>query len=215
VKVLRSQPSRIHIAIAGHDSIQLVGFRALLEAQADLELHPADLTATDVLAHADIIILANHPSNSLVAEIQHLKALLPNVRVLVIGPALSEEAVLECVALGARGYMSADATGSELAAAIRVVAGGSIWAPRHYLATLIANAADYFPSHPTTKQLPITGRQKEVLSMLIAGRSNREIADPLGIEERTVKAHVAQLMRRFGVRNRIELSVHAVTHSIV
>jgi DNA-binding NarL/FixJ family response regulator len=58
-------------------------------------------------------------------------------------------------------------------------------------------------------------REKEVLKMLVAGRSNKEIAAPLGIEERTVKAHVAEMMRKLGVRNRIALSVHAITDSIV
>jgi DNA-binding NarL/FixJ family response regulator len=60
----------------------------------------------------------------------------------------------------------------------------------------------------------LTDREREVLSMLVAGKSNREIAIPLGIEERTVKAHVAKLMRKFGVQNRVMLSIHAVTHSL-
>ena len=54
-----------------------------------------------------------------------------------------------------------------------------------------------------------------VLEMLVAGRSNKEIGGQLGIEERTVKAHVAKLMRKVGVQNRIALSVHAITHSLV
>ena len=51
--------------------------------------------------------------------------------------------------------------------------------------------------------------------MLVAGRSNKEIGSPLGIQERTVKAHVAKLLRKVGVQNRIALSVHALTHSLV
>jgi DNA-binding NarL/FixJ family response regulator len=51
--------------------------------------------------------------------------------------------------------------------------------------------------------------------LLAGGRSNKEIGAALGIEERTVKAHVSKLMRKNGVRNRLELSVHAVTHSLV
>jgi len=60
-----------------------------------------------------------------------------------------------------------------------------------------------------------TDREKKVLELLVAGRSNKEIGSPLGIGERTVKAHVAKLMRKVGVQNRIELSVHAITHSLV
>ena len=54
-----------------------------------------------------------------------------------------------------------------------------------------------------------------MLGMLVTGMSNKEIAGPLGIEERTVKAHVGKLMRKTGVQNRIELSVHAITHALV
>ena len=54
-----------------------------------------------------------------------------------------------------------------------------------------------------------------MLKLLVAARSNREIARTLGIEERTVKAHVAKLMRKVGVENRIALSIYAVTNAIV
>ena len=60
-----------------------------------------------------------------------------------------------------------------------------------------------------------TDREKEVLEMLVRGRSNKEIGATLGIEVRTVKAHVAKLLRKIGVQNRVELSIHAVTHSLV
>jgi DNA-binding NarL/FixJ family response regulator len=63
--------------------------------------------------------------------------------------------------------------------------------------------------------LPFTNREKEVLEMLVAGRSNKEIGSPLGIGERAVKAHVAKLMQKVGVQNRIALSVHALRHSLV
>ncbi len=64
-------------------------------------------------------------------------------------------------------------------------------------------------------QVAFTDREKEVLKMLVRGQSNKEIGAPLGIGERTVKAHVAKLMRKVGVQNRIALSVHAITHSLV
>jgi DNA-binding NarL/FixJ family response regulator len=60
-----------------------------------------------------------------------------------------------------------------------------------------------------------TSREAQVLKMLVEGCSNKEIASPLGIRERTVKAHVAKLLRKVGVQNRIMLSVHAVNHSLV
>jgi DNA-binding CsgD family transcriptional regulator len=64
-------------------------------------------------------------------------------------------------------------------------------------------------------QRSCTIREREVLTMLVAGCTNKEIAAPLEIKERTVKAHVAKLMRKVGMPNRIMLSVHAFTHSLV
>jgi DNA-binding NarL/FixJ family response regulator len=64
-------------------------------------------------------------------------------------------------------------------------------------------------------QRPFTIREQEVLRMLVAGCSNKDIAVPLGIAERTVKAHVAKLLRKVGVPNRVMLSMHAITHSLV
>ena len=64
-------------------------------------------------------------------------------------------------------------------------------------------------------RVQFTERERDVLEMLVAGRSNKEIGSALGIEERTVKAHVAKLMRKVGVQNRIALSVHAITHSLL
>ena len=63
--------------------------------------------------------------------------------------------------------------------------------------------------------LTFTSREREVLELLVAGRSNKEIGSPLGIGERTVKAHVAKLLRKVGVQNRIALSIYALTHSLV
>ena len=71
--------------------------------------------------------------------------------------------------------------------------------------------APAFPAGRAT----FTDREKEVLELLVAGRSNKEIGSPLGIKERTVKAHIAKLLRKVGVQNRIALSIHAVTHSLV
>ena len=99
--------------------------------------------------------------------------------------------------------------------AMRIVHAGSVWAPRRVLSIFIERVTSspgrIFPAGRVT----FTDREKEVLELLVVGRSNKEIGSVLGIEERTVKAHVAKLMRKVGVQNRIALSVHAITHSLV
>ena len=87
--------------------------------------------------------------------------------------------------------------------AIEVVTGGSIWAPRRLLSKLIdrlLKVPDPAISHANPH---LTDREKQVLDHILEARSNREIAQQLGIEERTVKAHVGRLMRKTGADNRI------------
>ena len=62
----------------------------------------------------------------------------------------------------------------------------------------------------TSPRPHLTAREEQVLQLLLLARSNREIAEELGIEERTVKAHVGKLMRKVGAENRIELSMRAL-----
>ena len=72
------------------------------------------------------------------------------------------------------------------------------------------------PAAPHAEEpLVFTEREREVLHLLVSGHSNKEIGAALGIEERTVKMHVAKLLRKAGVTNRIALSVHALTHSLL
>ena len=99
--------------------------------------------------------------------------------------------------------------------AIRVVNSGSVWASRQILSKFIERVTLIPHGVTAAEPLVFTGRQREVLELLVSGRSNKEIAAALGIEARTVKMHVASLMRKAGVTNRIALSVHALTHSLL
>jgi DNA-binding NarL/FixJ family response regulator len=116
---------------------------------------------------------------------------------------------------GAKGYVDGAASAQEFVQAVRMVHQGSIWAPRRVLSMFIERVTTspgrIFPSG----RLVFTDREKQVLELLVAARSNKEIAVTLGIEERTVKAHVAKLMRKVGVKSRVALSVHAITNSMV
>jgi DNA-binding NarL/FixJ family response regulator len=144
-----------------------------------------------------------------------LKAARPDLRIIVTGAGADDETILKAIAAGAKGYIDEAAPPSDFAMALRIVNQGSVWAPRRVLSTFIervsTNPGRIFPAGRVT----FTDREKEVLELLVAGRSNKEIGSVLGIEERTVKAHVAKLMRKVGVQNRIALSVHAITNSLV
>jgi len=205
----------IRIAVVESDPLRFVGFRALFDSEPDFELLSATLPEISMEKTIDLVLLGNRGGQNLFDQMASLKAARPDLRIIVTGSGIDEETILKAIASGAKGYVDEAATPTEFVQAIRVVYQGSVWAPRRVLSMFIERVSSspgrMFPAGRVT----FTDREKEVLEMLVAGRSNKEIGAALGIEERTVKAHVAKLMRKVGVQNRIALSVHAITHSLV
>jgi DNA-binding NarL/FixJ family response regulator len=211
---LAKKPS-IRIAVVESDPLRFVGFRALFDSEPDFELNSSSLPEISVEKNIDLVLLGSRGGQNLFDQMASLKATRPDLKIIVTGSGIDDETILKAIASGAKGYVDEAATPAEFVQAIRVVHQGSVWAPRKVLSMFIERVSSspgrIFPAGRVT----FTDREKEVLEMLVAGRSNKEIGSALGIEERTVKAHVAKLMRKVGVQNRIALSVHAITHSLV
>lgn len=214
-KTALAKKTPIRIAVVESDPLRFVGFRALFDNETDFELLSASLPEISLLQNIDLVLLGNRNGHNLFDVMASLKASRPDLRIIVTGSGIDEETILKAIAAGAKGYVDEAASPTEFVQAIRVVNDGSVWAPRRVLSMFIERVSSapgrIFPAG----RVSFTDREKEVLEMLVAGRSNKEIGSALGIEERTVKAHVAKLMRKVGVQNRIALSVHAITHSLV
>jgi DNA-binding NarL/FixJ family response regulator len=215
VKAAPAKKPLIRIAVVESDPLRFVGFRALFDSEPDFELVSAALPDIAVMQDVDLVLLGNRSGQNLFDVMASLKASRPDLRIIVTGAGMDEETILKAIASGSKGYVDEAASAAEFVQAIRIVNQGSVWAPRRVLSMFIERVSSapgrIFPAGRVT----FTDREKEVLEMLVAGRSNKEIGSALGIEERTVKAHVAKLMRKVGVQNRIALSVHAITHSLV
>ncbi len=214
-KAVVAKKPAIRIAVVESDPLRFVGFRALFDAEPDFELISAALADIGALQNVDLVLLGNRNGQNLFDLMASMKATRPDLRIIVTGSGIDEETILKAIAAGAKGYVDEAADAAEFVQAIRIVQQGSVWAPRRVLSMFIERVSSspgrIFPNGRVT----FTDREKEVLEMLVVGRSNKEIGSALGIEERTVKAHVAKLMRKVGVQNRIALSVHAITHSLV
>lgn len=206
---------KIRVAVVESDPLRFIGFRALFDDEPEFELSAASIQEIATKGEVDLILLGSRGGLNLFDVMASLKASRPDLRIIVTGAGADDETILKALAAGAKGYVDEAATPAEFTTAIRIVNQGSVWAPRRVLSTFIervtASPGRIFPAGRVT----FTDREKEVLELLVAGRSNKEIGSALGIEERTVKAHVAKLMRKVGVQNRIALSVHAITHSLV
>jgi DNA-binding NarL/FixJ family response regulator len=91
---------------------------------------------------------------------------------------------------------------------------GGIWAPRRLLSLLIDRLLNQNYGSIALATPILSPRERQVLNLIMTARSNREIGEELGIEERTVKAYVASLMRKTGTDNRVSLSVQATQGSM-
>ncbi len=215
MKPAPAKKPRIRIAVVESDPLRFVGFRALFDSEPDFELLSATMADLSAQPNIDLVLLGSRGGQNLFDVMAAMKAARPDLRIIVTGSGADDETILKAITAGAKGYVDEAAPPADFIQAIRMVNQGSVWAPRHVLSMFIERVSSspgrIFPAG----RVAFTDREKEVLEMLVAGRSNKEIGAALGIEERTVKAHVAKLMRKVGVQNRIALSVHAITHSLV
>jgi len=202
----------IRIAVVGTDPLQFIGFRAVFHGERDFELICSSLSEVEAQRNINLVLLGDRSSQNLFDMVATLKATRPNLPIIVIGSGMGEEAILKAITSGAKGYVDASASSADFEQAIRMVYQGSVWAPRPVLSVFIERMSSPPRNQLFADRMAFTSREKEVLQLLTGGRSNKEIAAELFIEERTVKAHVSKLMRKSGVRNRLELSVHAVKH---
>lgn len=205
----------IHVSVLESDPVRFLGLRAIFSSQADIQIRKGTVASVVMGPEAEMVLMTVNRGAAFYAGMSALKAARPEIKIIVTGPGDHDEDILRAVAAGAKGYVSEESTADQFKKAIHEVHDGSVWVPRRVLAMFIERVTTSARRVEPSNASKISEREREVLRLLVAGCSNREIAVELGIIERTVKAHVAQLLRKVGVTNRIALSVHAVTHSLL
>jgi DNA-binding NarL/FixJ family response regulator len=207
-------PSRLRVALLETEPIRVQGFITLFQDHPRIEFVFFELAQFLADQEFKLALVGLHGDSLPLPLVATIHGLRPDVRLVVMGPAADDEMILQAITAGAKAYLEASATPLQVEQAIEIVSQGSIWAPRRIL-SIFVDLATKTSRSSTPAAMQFTARETEVLKLLVAARSNREIARNLGIEERTVKAHVAKLMRKVGVENRIALSIYAVTNAIV
>jgi len=207
----------IRVAVLESDPLRFVGFRALFGTGAEFHVRSSTVPLVLKALEDDVVLMTRNRGAAFYSAMSALKTVRPSVRIIVTGPDGNDEDILRAIAAGAKGYVADDASAAIFKQAIRAVHSGSVWAPRRVLATFIERVtASTTARHVKSQDGPLVSfRQRQVLGFLAVGSSNREIAKELGLTERTVKAHVAELLRKIGAPNRIALSVHPLTHTLL
>lgn len=205
------------ILIVDDHGILRAGLRALLGEEPDLSVvgEAADGAQALRLARAlrpDIVLMdIGLPDVDGLEVTRSLLKAQPGARVLIL--TMYEDGALLRAALeaGAAGYIIKRAVEGELVSAIRAVLRGDLYVHPALTRTLLANDADRAPAGDTG---PLTPREAEVLRLIAAGHTNREIAEHLVLSVRTVESHRANLMGKLDLHSRAELVQYAATHGL-
>jgi DNA-binding NarL/FixJ family response regulator len=210
-EIKQDEPFRI--GLIATDPLRVVGLQTIISEDGGAEVvavaGPGALDASGV----SLVLVDAACTDHLFELLETFHRSRPHLRLIVIGLEEDHDYIQKVIGAGAKGYLAHTARENEIRLAIEIVRDGSVWAPRKVLARLLeANTGERRGPLPEPK---FTERETQVLELLVAGRPNREIAEALGIDAATVKAHVGRLMRKMGVENRIALSVQAVNRNLV
>ena len=201
---------RLKIGLLDFEPLRVAGFESVCEGLPHIAVVATNLATALADPELDMVLLGLHDLDASFDLLARIKAAQPRLKMIVMGAETDEETIINAIAAGAKGYLEETASPEQVIMCIDVVASGSIWAPRKVLSTFVDRLLNPAENKPVQRHnLTFTKREEEVLKLLRAARSNREIARTMGIEERTVKSYIAGLIRKVGVENRIALSVRA------
>ncbi len=215
----------IGVLLADDQALVRGGLRKIVDTEPDMTVvaeaqDGAEAVALAGTSRPDVAVLdIRMPQMDGIEATRRIVASLgDDVRVLVLTTFGLDSYVFDALRAGASGFMLKDARPEELLNAIRVIAGGSaLLAPAATQAVIAAFARRSASASPTSSPRldELTEREREVLLLLTRGRSNAEIAADLVVSDATVKTHVAHVLMKLGVRDRVQAVIFAYEAGLV
>jgi two-component system, NarL family, nitrate/nitrite response regulator NarL len=216
---------QIRLVIADDHPIFRDGLRRLLEAESGFKVigearDGAEAVKLALQLKPDIMLLdlamPKHPGLEALRELS-TNGGQSSVRVILLTAAAEKNQIVEALQLGARGVVLKDSATQLLLKAIQTVMAGEYWVGREsvsnlvqYLRTLVQSSGE----EARQKKFGLTPRELEIVSAVVAGYANREIAEYFKISEDTVKHHLSNIFDKLGVSTRLELALFAVNQSL-
>ena len=207
----------IRVLIADDHLVVREGLRTILEVADDIEQAGEAADGAEAVQLAgelapDVVLMdLRMPNVDGIEAIKQIKARYPTVEIVILTTYDADEHIIRGLRAGARGYLLKDSGRQALFDTIRAAARGESLLPSTIVDMVVAQLAA--PQKPSSGNL--SGREEQVLEMLVQGAANKEIALQLNISERTVKAHVTSIFNKLGVNSRTEAAVMAVRQGLL
>jgi len=205
----------IRVMIIDDHEIVREGLKTILGNEPDFEVVAESATADDIgesvgKANPNVILLdARLPGVSGAEACRQLASTYPDIAVLIVSTYSDNDLIQDCIKAGARGYVVKDIERFSLKESIRAVHGGGGAVSPAIAAKVLdrLRTGDYLT--PPVPPSPLSGTQMEILRLIAAGFSNREIAVRVYLSENTVKSHVQEIFRKLDVDNRVQAALRA------
>jgi DNA-binding NarL/FixJ family response regulator len=209
-------PEKIRVLVADDQTLVRTGFRVILEAEGDIEVVAEADTGTEAVRQAalvspDVVLMdIRMPEMDGLAATEEILRRPDPPTVVVLTTFDQNEYIYRALRAGAAGFLLKDAPSSRLIAAVRAAATGDSLIEPSITRRLVERFAAPPPPTGTPRELAaLTERELDVLRLIARGLSNAEIAGELVVAETTVKTHVARILTKLGVRDRVQAVVVA------
>jgi DNA-binding NarL/FixJ family response regulator len=210
------------VVIADDQGLVRFGLRKILDQEPDLDVVGEALDGAGAVEMAartrpDVVLMdIRMPGLDGIEATRRVVAASPATRVLMLTTFGLDSYVYESLRAGASGFMLKDAPPEEIVGAVRIVASGeAMLAPAVTRQVIDEFARMPRPRKPLETPAVLTAREQEVFRLLVRGLSNAEICDALTISDATVKTHVARVLQKLGLRDRVQVVIHAYESGLV
>ncbi|MFY9744950.1 MAG: response regulator transcription factor [Acidobacteriaceae bacterium] len=222
VSLPNSFPSPIRVLIADDHPLFRDGLRRLLQAEPGFEV-VGEASDGDVLVdlarktRPDILLLdLSMPRQDGMEVLRELSLSKIPVRTLLLTASIEKAQIVQALKLGAYGVIMKESTTQRLFDSIQCVMAGQYWIGRESVSDLVRALRSVAPTENGVrgKDFGLTTRELEIVTLVVAGYSNPDIAQRCSISEQTVKHHISNIFDKLGVSNRLELALFAVNHRL-